>query len=37
MYEFLRIQYVLGNIDKERLYSYVPMFITEKEYEKIIK
>lgn len=37
MYEFLRIQYVLGNIDNDRLYSYVPMFITEEEYEKIIK
>lgn len=37
MYEFLRIQYILENIDKEKLYSYVPMFITEEEYEKIIK
>lgn len=36
MFDFLKIQYELGNITKEQLRSYVPMWISENEYKEII-
>lgn len=36
MFDFLKIQYELGKITKEQLYSYVPTWISEFEYKKII-
>ena len=36
MFDFLKIQYELGNITKEQLRSYVLMWISEFEYKKII-
>ena len=37
MYDFLKIQYILGNVSKEQLYTYVPTFISEKEYSELLK
>ncbi|MEG0486229.1 MAG: hypothetical protein RR576_12360 [Oscillospiraceae bacterium] len=37
MYDFLRIQYIMGRITKEKLKSYAPKFISVEEAEKIIK
>lgn len=36
MFDFLKIQYDIGRITKEQLYSYVPLWISEFEYKKII-
>ena len=36
MFDFLKIQYELGKITKEQLYSYIPMWISEFEYKEII-
>lgn len=36
MFDFLKIQYELGNITKEQLRSYVPMWISESEYKQIV-
>jgi hypothetical protein len=36
MFDFLKIQYELGKITKEQLYSYVSTWISEFEYKKII-
>lgn len=35
MFDFLKIQYELGKITKEQLYSYVPTWISEQEYNNI--
>lgn len=37
MFDFLKIQYDIGRITKEQLYSYVPLWISEFEYKKIIR
>lgn len=36
MFDFLKIQYELGKITKEQLYSYVPLWISESEYKRIV-
>jgi hypothetical protein len=36
MFDFLKIQYDIGRITKEQLYFYVPLWISEFEYKKII-
>jgi hypothetical protein len=36
MFDFLKIQYELGNITKEQLRYYVPTWISENEYKEII-
>lgn len=36
MYEFLRLQYIIGNITEDQIRSFVPKFITFEESEKII-
>ena len=37
MFDFLKIQYDIGRITKEQLYSYVSLWISEFEYKKIIR
>lgn len=36
MFDFLKIQYELGKITKEQLYSYVSTWISKQEYNNII-
>lgn len=36
MFDFFKIQYTMGNITKEQLYSYVPLWISEPEYKQIV-
>ena len=36
MYEFIRIQYVMGHISAEQVRAYVPRWITAEEAEQII-
>ena len=35
MFAFLRIQYILGNITREQLQSFVPRWITQQQAEEI--
>ncbi|MEG0178417.1 MAG: hypothetical protein RR573_08420 [Oscillospiraceae bacterium] len=37
MYDFLRIQYIMGRITKEKLKSYAPKFISVAMAEEILK
>lgn len=36
MFEFLKIQYKLGNITKEQLQSLISIKITEEQYKEIV-
>lgn len=36
MYDFIKIQYEMGKIDKEKVLSYVPKWITAEEADSII-
>lgn len=36
MYEFIRIQYILGRITAEQVFEFVPKFITREQAESII-
>ena len=36
MYNFLKIQYQLGAVTAEQLKGFIGVWITQKEYEKII-
>ena len=36
MYEFINIQFKKGNINEEKVLSYVPKYISEEEAQKII-
>lgn len=36
MFEFIRIQYVLGNLTAEQVQAFVPRWITEEQAEKIV-
>lgn len=36
MYEFISIQFKKGNINKDKVLSYVPKYISEDEAQKII-
>ena len=36
MFEFLKIQYKLGNVTKEQLFSLIDAKITKEEYDKIV-
>ena len=36
MFEFLKIQYKLGNVTKEQLFSLIDTKITKEEYDKIV-
>ena len=37
MFDFLKIQYQLGQIDKQKLESFVGVWITPQEYKKIVE
>lgn len=37
MYEFIRLQYIMGMIDDEKVTSFVPKWITKEQSEEIIK
>lgn len=37
MFEFIRIQYVLGKIAKEQINTFVPRWISEEQAEKILE
>lgn len=37
MYKFLLIQYRMGKVTEEKLLSFVPRWITEKQAESILK
>lgn len=37
MYDFIRIQYVMGHITAEQVRGYVPRWITAEQAETIIK
>ncbi len=36
MYDFIKIQYKLGNITKEKVMSFVPMWISKEQANKIL-
>lgn len=36
MYEFIRIQYVLGKITAEQVQSFVPQWITAEQAQQIV-
>lgn len=36
MFEFIRIQYVLGKITAEQVQSFVPRWITEQQAKEIV-
>lgn len=36
MYEFIRLQYIMGKITEEQVRAFVPTFITMDQAEKII-
>ena len=36
MYNFIKIQFALGKIDKEKVFSFVPFFITEEQAKEIV-
>lgn len=37
MFEFICIQYKMGNLTKEQVQNFSPKYITEEEVNKIIK
>lgn len=37
MFEFIRIQYVLGNLTEEQVRAFVPAYITSEEADEILK
>lgn len=37
MYEFLRLQFVMGKVDKGQLGKFVGVWLTDEEYNKILK
>lgn len=37
MFEFIRIQYVLGNLTEEQVRAFVPLYLTEKQADEILK
>lgn len=36
MYEFLRIQFLLGRIDAAQVLAFAPRFLTEEEAQRIV-
>ena len=36
MFEFIRIQYVLGKITAEQVQAFIPRWITEEQAEEIV-
>lgn len=36
MYDFLRLQYIMGHITAEQLQTYVPRWLTAEQVEEII-
>ena len=36
MYDFIKLQYLLGRIDADKVRSYAPKWITEEQAEEII-
>lgn len=36
VYGFLLNMWIMGKVDEEKLFTYVPKFITQEEYEMII-
>lgn len=37
MFEFIRIQYVLGNLTEEQVRAFVPVYITDEQADEITK
>lgn len=36
MYNFIKGQWVMGKIDAEKVYSYVPRYITQEQADEIV-
>ena len=36
MFEFIRIQYVLGNLTEEQVRAFVPLYLTEDQADEIV-
>ena len=37
MFEFIRIQYVLGNLTEEQVRAFVPLYITDEQADEIVE
>lgn len=37
MFEFIRIQYVMGNLTEEQVRAFVPVYITDEQADEITK
>ena len=37
MFEFIRIQYIMGKITREQVLAFVPAYITSEEADEILK
>lgn len=37
MYDFIRLQYQMGNIDEQQVRSFVPTWITTEQADKILR
>lgn len=37
MFEFIRIQYVMGNLTEEQVRAFVPLYITDEQADEITK
>lgn len=37
MFDFIKIQFTIGNITAEKVQSYVPRFITQQQADEIIR
>lgn len=37
MFEFIRIQYVMGNLTEEQVRAFVPLYITDEQADEIVE
>ena len=37
MYDFIRIQYVMGNLTEEQVRAFVPLYITDEQADEIVE
>lgn len=37
MFEFIRIQYVMGNLTEEQVRAFVPLYLTEEQADEIVE